>query len=250
MNTDSVLDIKNFSLHYGKKQALKSVSVSVRPNSITSLIASSGCGKSTLLRSINRMNDHIRDVRFSGEINLHGEEVLSSKINLEVLRTHVGMVFQKPNPFPKSIADNILWALKIHGRSDKKAKLEKALKDAFLWEEVKDRLDQSALSLSGGQQQRLCIARALALEPEILLLDEPCSALDPTATAKVEEMLMQVKKQCTVIIVTHNMAQARRISDITWFMHNGELVEAGPTELIFQNAKEQRTRDYIEGKFG
>lgn len=247
------VDIKQLSLFYGKKQALNEISMSIPANRVTAFIGPSGCGKSTLLRSINRMNDLIDGVSITGEITLDGVNVYGPEINIVNLRKRVGMVFQKSNPFPKSIYENIAYGPKINGVKNK-AELdeivEQSLTGAALWDEVKDRLDSSALSLSGGQQQRLCIARATAVNPDVLLMDEPCSALDPISTAKIEELIIELKKNYTIVIVTHNMQQAGRVSDETAFFYLGELIEYDRTRTIFTNPGKQQTEDYITGRFG
>jgi phosphate transport system ATP-binding protein len=244
---------KNLNLYYGAVQALKNVNIDIDKNSVTALIGPSGCGKSTFLRTINRMNDLIDSVKIDGEIIYDGKNIYSLGYDVIDLRKKVGMVFQKPNPFPMSIYDNIAYGPRIHGLTNKSRLdeiVEQSLKGAVLWNEVKDRLKKSALGLSGGQQQRLCIARTLAVEPEVLLMDEPTSALDPISTLKVEELMDVLKKKYTVIIVTHNMQQAGRISDNTAFFLNGEIVEYGKTEDIFYKPKDRRTEDYITGRFG
>ncbi|MGE5628879.1 MAG: phosphate ABC transporter ATP-binding protein PstB [Solirubrobacterales bacterium] len=242
----------NLNLHYGKTQALKNINLNVEKNSVTALIGPSGCGKSTFLRTINRMNDLIDGVNITGEVFYEGKNIYQDYDVID-LRRKIGMVFQKPNPFPMSIYDNIAYGPRVHGIKNK-AELdeivEKSLKGAVLWEEVKDRLNKSALGMSGGQQQRLCIARTLAVEPEVLLMDEPTSALDPISTLKIEELMDVLKKNYTVIIVTHNMQQAGRISDHTAFFLNGEIVESGNTENIFYKPLDKRTEDYITGRFG
>jgi len=244
-------DIQNVNVFYETNQALKDVSLSVESNEITALIGPSGCGKSTLLKSLNRMNDLVETCRVEGDIKLDGSNIYDLDINN--LRKRVGMIFQKPNPFPMSIFDNIAFGPRTHGVKSK-ARLyeivEKALRDAVLWDEVKDRLNKSALGLSGGQQQRLCIARALAVEPEVILMDEPTSALDPISTAKVEELAVELSNRHTIVIVTHNMQQATRISDKTAFFLLGEVIEYGLTEQIFSNPKHKKTEDYITGRFG
>jgi len=247
------MDIKNLDLWYDQKQALKKVSMPIYDRKVTAIIGPSGCGKSTLIRCLNRMNDIIDKCRTTGSINMDGVDVYSKNYDVVELRKKVGMVFQKPNPFPKSIYENIAYAPKIHGIKNKKKLdgiVEKCLHDAFLWEEVNDRLDQSAMGLSGGQQQRLCIARALSIEPEVILMDEPCSALDPIATAKIEDLIRVLVKDYTVVIVTHNMQQAARVSDYTAYMYLGELIEFGETKQIFENPKEELTEKYITGRFG
>ena len=229
------------------------VNMPIKEKRVTAFIGPSGCGKSTLLRCLNRMNDEIISCKMEGSILWRGKDILSKDIDPVALRRKVGMVFQKPNPFPKSIHDNIAYGPRLDGIRDRKTLdtiIEKALKDAALWEEVKDRLDKSAMSLSGGQQQRLCIARALAVEPDVILMDEPCSALDPTATSKIEDLINVLKEKYTVIIVTHNMQQAARVSDYTGFMYIGELIEYGETGRIFENPKEELTEKYITGRFG
>ncbi len=246
------LDIRNLSLFYGKKQALNEITMSIPPNRVTAFIGPSGCGKSTLLRSINRMNDLIDGVSITGSIVLDGTDIYQPGINVVNLRKRVGMVFQKSNPFPKSIYENIAYGPKINGvksKSDLDEIVEHSLQGAALWEEVKDRLDSSALALSGGQQQRLCIARAMAVNPEVLM-DEPCSALDPISTAKIEELIIKLKKEYTIVIVTHNMQQAGRVSDNTAFFYMGELIEYDRTRTIFTNPGKQQTEDYITGRFG
>ena len=244
-------DIQNVDVFYGKEQALKNVSLQVECNEITAFIGPSGCGKSTLIKSLNRMNDLIEICRVDGRIALDGTSIYDLDVNH--LRKRVGMVFQKPNPFPMSIFDNIAFGPRTHGIKSKSRLndiVEKALKDAALWDEVGDRLNKSALGLSGGQQQRLCIARALAVEPEVLLMDEPTSALDPISTGKVEELAMELSKRYTIIIVTHNMQQATRISDKTAFFLLGEVIEYGHTDQIFSNPRNKKTEEYITGRFG
>ena len=248
-----VLHVREFCLHYGKKQALFGVSLDVPERKVTALIGPSGCGKSTLLRSINRLNDTIAGVRVSGAIDYRGKSVYDRATDVIDLRKRIGMVFQKHNPFPMSIFENVVYALRIAGERNKRTlaeAAERALRGAALWDETKDRLHGSALALSGGQQQRLCIARAIAPEPEILLMDEPCSALDPIATAKVEELILDLRAKYSVAIVTHNMQQAARVSDFTAFMYLGRLVEYGPTGTIFQRPKMGQTEEYICGRFG
>jgi phosphate transport system ATP-binding protein len=247
------LSAEHFSFWYGEKQALYDITVSAAPRSVTALIGPSGCGKSTFLRSINRMNALLPGVHHEGSIRLDGTDVYSSGMDPVTLRRRVGMVFQRWNPFPKSIYDNVAYGPRVNGirkRSDLDAIVESALQRAALWEEVKDRLRHSALSLSGGQQQRLCIARALANEPEVLLLDEPASALDPIATQKVEELLYELKRDLTIVIVTHNLQQAARVSDTTAFFYLGHLVEVGPTDKMFTSPANERTEAYITGRFG
>ena len=247
------IQVKGVSVFYDDKQAVNNVSMDIKKNMVTAFIGPSGCGKTTLLRCFNRMNDEIPECRIEGEILFEGKNILDKRIDPVNLRRIVGMVFQKPNPFPKSIYDNVAYGPRIHGESDTKKLdeiVERSIKDAALWEEVCDRLDSSALSLSGGQQQRLCIARALAVEPEIILMDEPCSALDPISTAKIENLIEKLKEKYTVLIVTHNMQQASRISDMTGFMYLGELAEYGDTIQIFENPKKEITENYITGRFG
>ena len=246
------MEVKDLNLFYGDFQALKHVSISMPEKEITAFIGPSGCGKSTLLKTLNRMNDLVEGCRIEGQVLLDGEDVYGS-VNVNALRRRVGMVFQKPNPFPMSVYDNIAYGPRTHGVR-KKAMLdeivERSLRQAAIWEELKDRLKKSALGLSGGQQQRLCIARALAVEPEVLLMDEPTSALDPISTAKIEDLAAELKKQFTIVIVTHNMQQAVRISDRTAFFLLGEMVEFGATESLFSMPRDKRTEDYITGRFG
>ena len=244
---------KSFDFYYGNFKALSDISMSVETNQVTALIGPSGCGKSTFLRSLNRMNDIILGTRVKGEVVLDGQDIYDKSVDVVDLRRRVGMVFQKSNPFPKSIFDNVAYGLRINGILNKSIiaeRVEESLKDAALWDEVKDRLNDSAMDLSGGQQQRLCIARALAVKPEIVLMDEPASALDPIATQKIEELIFHLKKEYTIIIVTHNMQQAARVSDYTAFFYLGELIEFGETERIFTNPKLKRTEDYVTGRFG
>ena len=248
----SKISVKNLDLYYGDFKALKNINLEIEPNKITAFIGPSGCGKSTLLKSINRMNDLVEGCRIDGEILLDGQNIFKG-MDVNVLRKRVGMVFQKPNPFPMSIYDNVAYGPRTHGIRSK-AKLdeivEKSLRDAAIWDEVKDRLKKSALGMSGGQQQRLCIARALAVEPEVLLMDEPTSALDPISTSKIEELAMELKGKYTIVIVTHNMQQATRISDKTAFFLLGEVVEFSDTDTLFSMPKDKRTEDYITGRFG
>lgn len=246
------IKVRNLNLYYGDNQALKNINIDLEENKVTAFIGPSGCGKSTFLRTLNRMNDLIDNVKIDGEILVDGEDIYKSK-DVIALRTKVGMVFQKPNPFPMSIYDNIAYGPRLHGVKDKKTLdeiVEKSLKGAALWDEVKDRLKKSALGLSGGQQQRLCIGRTIAVSPEIILMDEPTSALDPISTNKMEELMEELKKKYTVIIVTHNMQQAGRIADKTAFFLNGEIIEYADTEDIFYKPKDKRTEDYITGRFG
>lgn len=253
LEQDAVVEVNGFSLWYGKTQALYNISMPIGRGKVTALVGPSGCGKSTLLRSINRLNDLVEGVRVSGEIVLNGEPVYGPNVDVIDLRKRLGMVFQKPNPFPMSIFENVVYPLRIDGEGRKKVlreACEKALQSAALWDEVKDRLSESALSLSGGQQQRLCIARAIVADPEVLLLDEPCSALDPIATLRVEELIREIAQSYTVLIVTHNMQQATRVSEATAFMYLGRLVEYGPTSEIFQKPRLAETEDYVTGRFG
>lgn len=249
----SIISVNNLQLWYGSSQALKNINIEIPKKSITALIGPSGCGKSTFIKTINRMNDLIPGVKTEGEIKYKGENIFGRNIDVNELRREIGMVFQKPNPFPMSVYDNIAYGPRTHGIKNK-ARLdeivEKSLRGAAIWDEVKDRLKKSALGLSGGQQQRLCIARALAVEPEVLLMDEPTSALDPISTSKIEELASELKKCYTIIMVTHNMQQAVRISDRTAFFLLGELVEYGDTEKLFANPHDKRTEDYITGRFG
>lgn len=247
------ITIKNLDLYYNDFHALKNVNMGIKANRITAFIGPSGCGKSTLLKTLNRMNDLIEDCRISGEVLLDGQDIYNGNADINILRKRVGMVFQKPNPFPMTVYDNIAFGPRTHGiRSKFKLDeiVERSLKDAAIWDEVKDRLRKSALGLSGGQQQRLCIARALAVEPEVLLMDEPTSALDPISTAKIEDLVVDLKKNYTIVLVTHNMQQATRVSDSTAFFLLGEVVEYGSTEQLFSMPKDKRTEDYITGRFG
>ncbi|MBI3028144.1 MAG: phosphate ABC transporter ATP-binding protein [Candidatus Rokubacteria bacterium] len=248
-----MVEIDRLSLWYGEKQALRDISMSVPKHRITAYIGPSGCGKTTLLRCLNRMNDLIDGVRIAGTIRLGGTDIYDPALDVTELRKRVGMVFQRSNPFPKSIFENVAYGPRIlgaKGRADLDGIVERSLRAAALWEEVEDRLGESALALSGGQQQRLCIARAIAVEPDVLLMDEPCSALDPIATAKIEELMLDLKNSYTIVIVTHNMQQAARVSDYTGFMLLGELVEFGVTKELFTNPRDKRTEDYITGRFG
>ena len=250
---DIVVDVKDFSLWYGEKQALYSVSMPIYKKCITALIGPSGCGKSTLLRSMNRMNDLVDGCRTEGSISFHGENLFSPDVDVNVVRKRIGMIFQKPNPFPMSIRDNLTYGPKLHGITDKKELEEitiSCLQRAALYDEVADRLDQSALGLSGGQQQRLCIARALSVNPEVILMDEPTSALDPLATSKIEDLAVELRKDYTVVIVTHSMQQASRISDYTAFMYMGKLIEYGQTAQVFSHPREELTERYLTGRFG
>jgi len=253
INNPVKIKAKDFNFHYETLQALKNINVEIRENSVTGIIGPSGCGKSTFLRCLNRMNDIIFNVRYEGEILIDGKNIFDKNLDVVDLRRKVGMVFQKSNPFPKSIFENIAYGLRINGIKDKNfiaEKVEKSLRDAALWDEVKDRLLKSAFALSGGQQQRLCIARALAIEPQVLLLDEPASALDPIATSKIEELIHELKEKYTIVIVTHNMQQAARVSDYTAFFMMGELIEYDLTSKIFTNPSNKITEDYVTGRFG
>ena len=245
---------KNVDVFYGDKQALNGVSIDIHEDRVTAFIGPSGCGKSTFLRCLNRMNDTIPGAKVTGHIELDGQNINDPRMDVVQLRARVGMVFQKPNPFPKSIFENVAYGPRIHGLAENKSKLEeiveKSLKRAGLWDEVKDRLDESGTALSGGQQQRLCIARAIAVDPEVILMDEPCSALDPIATAKIEELIHELRGRYAIAIVTHNMQQAARVSQRTAFFHLGEMVEYGKTSEIFTNPRERRTQDYITGRYG
>ena len=245
---------QSVSVFYGSKQALKDVSIEIHDDRVTAFIGPSGCGKSTFLRCLNRMNDTIAAAKVSGHIELDGEDIHAASMDVVQLRARVGMVFQKPNPFPKSIYENVAYGPRIHGLAQSRSELdgivEKSLKRAGLWDEVKDRLQESGTALSGGQQQRLCIARAIAVDPEVILMDEPCSALDPIATAKIEELIDELRGRYAIAIVTHNMQQAARVSQRTAFFHLGEMVEYGKTSEIFTNPREQRTQDYITGRYG
>ncbi len=252
-NEQFKIEVTDLDLYYGKKQALTKININIREKSATALIGPSGCGKSTFLRSINRMNDLIDSVRMEGEIRINGENIFAPETDVVDLRKKVGMIFQKSNPFPKSIFDNIAFGPRMNGIKDKKTLseiVERTLHQAALWDEVKDDLQKSGLSLSGGQQQRLCIARALAVDPEILLMDEPASALDPISTAKIEELIFDLKKNYTIVIVTHNMQQAARVSDYTAFFYLGELIEYDETKKIFTNPSKKQTEDYVTGRFG
>ncbi|MDH7560839.1 MAG: phosphate ABC transporter ATP-binding protein PstB [bacterium] len=247
------MQTKKFSFYYGSVRALCDVTMDIAANKVTALIGPSGCGKSTFLRSLNRMNDIIPGTRVEGTILLDGVDIYDRGVDVVELRRKVGMVFQKSNPFPKSIFDNVAYGLRIHGVRDPAVlaqRVEESLRDAALWDEVKDRLNKSAMDLSGGQQQRLCIARALAVRPEVILMDEPASALDPIATQKIEELIFQLKQHYTIVIVTHNMQQAARVSDYTGFFYLGELVEFGETDQIFTRPRQKRTEDYVTGRFG
>ncbi len=247
----AAIKIKNLNAYYGEKQVLKEINLDIGEKRVTAIIGPSGCGKSTLLRCINRMNDFIDIFRAEGEIDIDDKDIM--QMDPVLLRKQVGMVFQKPNPFPKTIFENVAWGPKIHGTKDKSTLnkiVNNSLKQAALWDEVKGRLKDNALGLSGGQQQRLCIARALAVSPEVILLDEPCSALDPVSTAKIEDLIVALKKHYTIVIVTHNMQQAARVSDNTAFLLNGDLIEYSDTDTLFETPKDKRTEDYITGRFG
>ena len=246
-----ILNADNLSIFYGDNEAVKSMSLPISERKITAIIGPSGCGKSTFLRSLNRMNDFIDGVTHKGEILFNNENLYHDSVDPVEVRLRIGMVFQKANPFPKSIFRNVAWGPNINGlEGSSELRVENALKQAALWDEVADRLDDSALNLSGGQQQRLCIARALAMEPEVILMDEPCSALDPVSTARIEDLLFELKQKFTIVIVTHNMQQAARVSDYTAFMENGVLVEFGETDQVFTRPKESRTEEYVTGRFG
>ena len=253
MENNGIISVSGLNLRYGEHQALKDINIEIERNSITALIGPSGCGKSTFLKTLDRMNDLIPGVKITGDVRYNGDDIFSPSVDISELRRQIGMVFQKPNPFPMSIYDNVAYGPRTHGIRSK-AKLdetvERSLRGAAIWDEVKDRLKKNALGLSGGQQQRLCIARALAVEPEVLLMDEPTSALDPISTSKIEELAINLNEKYTIIIVTHNMQQAVRISDNTAFFLLGELIEYGATEEIFSQPKDRRTEDYITGRFG
>jgi phosphate transport system ATP-binding protein len=253
MSPEAKIEAKKLDFYYGNKKALKGISMVAPKNKVTALIGPSGCGKSTFIRTLNRMNDVIPGTRIEGEVFVDGVDIYSQRIDVVELRRRIGMVFQKPNPFPKSIFDNIAYGLRINGMKAKKKIeeiVEKSLQEAALWDEVKDRLRENAFSLSGGQQQRLCIARSLAVEPEVILYDEPCSAIDPIATAKIEDLIQKQREKYTVVIVTHNMQQAARVSDYTAFLMLGELIEYGETPKLFTNPENKLTEDYITGRFG
>jgi phosphate transport system ATP-binding protein len=251
--TRNKIAVRELSVHYGDSLAIDRITLDIPGHRVTALIGPSGCGKSTFLRCLNRMNDHLPGARVTGSVTIDGDPVYDPGVDPVVLRRRVGMVFQKSNPFPKSIFDNVAFGPRIHGVRDPvklREIVERTLRQAALWEEVQDRLDDSALGLSGGQQQRLCIARALAVEPEVVLMDEPASALDPIATAKIEELIHELKSAYTIVIVTHNMQQAARVSDLTAYFYLGRLIEYGPTERLFTNPEQQETEDYITGRFG
>jgi phosphate transport system ATP-binding protein len=252
-NEETCIEVKDLKLFYGSKQALFGINMKMPKKKVTAYIGPSGCGKSTLLRSINRMNDLVDHVKIEGQILLDGENIYDKKVNVADLRRRVGMVFQKPNPFPKSIYENVAYGLRIQGMNDRRILdevVEKSLRGAALWDEVKDRLQDNALGMSGGQQQRLVIARAIAIEPEVMLLDEPASALDPISTLKIEELINELKETYTIVIVTHNMQQAARVSDYTAFMYMGELIEYSSTNELFTNPVKKQTEDYITGRYG
>ena len=253
MQSETKICVRNLNLYYGSNHALKNINMDIPAGAVTAFIGPSGCGKSTFLKTLNRMNDLVEGVRISGQVLLDGEQIYGPNVDTTALRRRVGMVFQQPNPFPMSIYDNVAYGPRVHGIRTK-ARLdeivEESLRGAAIWEEVKDRLKKSALGLSGGQQQRLCIARALAVEPEVLLMDEPTSALDPISTAKIEDLMEYLKKKYTVVVVTHNMQQATRVSDYTAFFLLGDLIEFGKTQQVFSYPKEKRTEDYITGRFG
>ncbi|MFW5873600.1 MAG: phosphate ABC transporter ATP-binding protein PstB [Bacillota bacterium] len=253
MSAKNIMKVKNLNFYYNNFQALKDININIIKNKVTALIGPSGCGKSTFIRTLNRMNDLIEGTRINGDVTFKDKNIYDENIDVVNLRKKIGMVFQHPNPFPKSVFENVAYGPKIHGVKDKD-KLEEivieSLKGAALFDEIKDRLDKSALDLSGGQQQRLCIARALAVKPEVLLMDEPASALDPAATVKIEDLIKELKKNYSIVIVTHNMQQAARVSDMTGFFLMGELIEFDKTDKIFENPSEQRTEDYITGRFG
>jgi phosphate transport system ATP-binding protein len=249
--TKTVLACENVSIWYGTNQAVKNVDIQISQNNVTAIIGPSGCGKSTLLRTFNRMNDFVPGLKIEGRVSCHGMDLYDKKMDPVLVRQRIGMVFQKPNPFPKTIYDNIVWGPRINGFQGNFDELvQDVLVKAALWDEVKDRLNVSALNLSGGQQQRLCIARALALQPEVILMDEPCSALDPISTASIEDLIFKLKEKYTIVIVTHNMQQAARVSDFTAFFNLGYLVEFGPTDQVFTSPKEKKTAEYVTGRFG
>ncbi|MCL2041479.1 MAG: phosphate ABC transporter ATP-binding protein PstB [Bacteroidales bacterium] len=248
-----MINVENINFYYGKFHALQNISMGMEANTITALIGPSGCGKSTFLRLFNRMNDLIPDTTLTGTVSIGGVDIYQKNVLVDDLRKRVGMVFQKPNPFPKSIFENVAYGMRVNGMNNKKIiaeKVEQALKHAALWDEVKDKLKKSAFAISGGQQQRLCIARALAVEPDILLMDEPASALDPISTSKIEELMFQLKEDYTIVIVTHNMQQAARVSDHTAYFYMGELIEYGETKKIFTNPDKKSTQNYVTGRFG
>jgi phosphate transport system ATP-binding protein len=250
---DYRIEVEDLNVYFDESHILKDININIKKNMVTSLIGPSGCGKSTFIRTLNRMNDLIDSFKMTGTVLLDGGNIYDPKVDVVDLRKKVGMVFQKPNPFPKSIFDNVAYGLRIHGSSDKdfiEQRVEESLKEAALWDEVKEKLDKSAMGLSGGQQQRLCIARTIAVEPEVILMDEPCSALDPISTTKIEDLIHKLKKDFTIIIVTHNMQQATRVSKYTAFFLHGEIVESGLTDKLFIEPEDKRTEDYITGRFG
>ena len=250
---DYRIEVKDLNVYFDEAHILKDININIKKNMVTSLIGPSGCGKSTFIRTLNRMNDLIDTFKMDGSVLLDGNDIYDPKVDVVDLRKKVGMVFQKPNPFPKSIFDNVAYGLRIHGVSDNdfvEQRVEESLKEAALWDEVKEKLDKSAMGLSGGQQQRLCIARTIAVEPEVILMDEPCSALDPISTTKIEDLIHKLKKEFTIIIVTHNMQQATRVSKYTAFFLHGEIVESGLTDKLFIEPEDKRTEDYITGRFG
>lgn len=251
--TESKIEVKDLHLHFGEKHVLKGINMEIPKNSIVALIGPSGCGKSTLLRSMNRMHDMNPTVKITGEINLDGKNILAKNADVVSVRRKVGMVFQRPNPFPKSIFNNVAYGLQVNGIARNgavKGIVSEVLKDCYLWDELGDNLNRSALEMSGGQQQRLCIARTIAIRPDVILMDEPCSALDPISTAKIEELILKLKERYTIVIVTHNMQQAMRVSDYTGFMYLGELVEFNKTEEVFRQPSQELTKRYVEGTFG
>jgi phosphate transport system ATP-binding protein len=250
-NNSFVLETRNLTIRYGSNPAVRNVSMEIPRNEVTAIIGPSGCGKSTLLRAFNRMNDFISGIKFEGEVLFKGQNVYDSGVDPVEVRRRIGMVFQKPNPFPKSIATNVSWGPRINGyRGNIGELVESSLRRAALWDEVKDKLDQSGLSLSGGQQQRLCIARTIAMEPDVILMDEPCSALDPLSTTRIEELILELIEKYTIVIVTHNMQQAARISNLTAFLYEGDLIEFGLTGKMFTKPENKKTEDYITGRFG
>lgn len=249
--TATVLETKDLNISYGTQRAVLDVSLVIPDRSITALIGPSGCGKSTLLRTFNRMNDFVPSAKVTGDVLFRGADIYGRDADAVLIRRQIGMVFQKPNPFPSSIRKNITWGPKVNGfQGDLDELVESSLRRAALWDEVRGKLDESGLALSGGQQQRLCIARAIAMDPDVILMDEPCSALDPASTLKIERLILELKERFTIVIVTHNMQQARRVSDFTAFMYQGELVEYGPTEEVFESPRMDLTRDYVSGRFG
>lgn len=247
------IEVKELNLHFGEKHALKNINMAIAEKAVVALIGPSGCGKSTLLRSMNRMHELHTGVKITGDISLDGQSILQKNVEAVDIRRKIGMVFQRPNPFPKSIFNNVAYGLKVNGMAkngDLKTSVESSLRDCYLWDELKDSLDRSALEISGGQQQRLCIARAIAIKPQVLLMDEPCSALDPISTAKIEELMQRLKQEFTIVIVTHNMQQAMRVADYTGFMYMGELIEFNETHKLFEHPVQELTKKYVEGNFG